>query len=41
VKSSVVVEYDGKNIKQLALKYGYSEKTIRRMLKNNLKKSSS
>lgn len=34
VKSRVVVEYDGKNIKQLALKYGYSEKTIRRMLKN-------
>ena len=33
VKRQVPVEYDGTNIKQLAKKYGYSEKTIRRMLK--------
>jgi len=36
VKSRVVIEYDGYNIKQLALKYGYSEKTIRRMLKESI-----
>jgi len=33
VKNQVPIEYDGKNIKQLAKKYGYSEKTIRRMIK--------
>lgn len=36
VKNQVPIEYDGKNIKQLAKKYGYSEKTIRRMVKENL-----
>ncbi len=36
VKKHIPLEYDGKNIKQLAKKYGYSEKTIRRMLKDNL-----
>ena len=34
VKIQVPIEYDGKNIKQLAKKYGYSEKTIRRMIKD-------
>lgn len=34
VKKQVPIEYDGKNIKQLAKKYGYSEKTIRRMIKD-------
>ena len=34
VKNQVPIEYDGKNIKQLAKKYGYSEKTIRRMIKD-------
>jgi len=29
----VIEEYDGSNIKYLAAKYGYSEKTIRRILK--------
>lgn len=33
VKKHVPIEYDGTNIKQLAKKYGYSEKTIRRMIK--------
>lgn len=33
VKKQVPIEYDGTNIKQLAKKYGYSEKTIRRMIK--------
>jgi len=36
VKSQVPIEYDGKNIKQLAKKYGYSEKTIRRMVKESV-----
>lgn len=36
VKNQVPIEYDGKNIKQLAKKYGYSEKTIRRMVKDSL-----
>lgn len=36
VKNQVPIEYDGKNIKQLAKKYGYSEKTIRRMIKENI-----
>ena len=34
VKTQVPIEYDGTNIKQLAKKYGYSEKTIRRMIKD-------
>ena len=33
VKAKIPLEYDGKNIKQLAKKYGYSEKSIRRILK--------
>ena len=35
VKKQISFEYDGRNIKQLAKKYGYSEKTIRRMIKEN------
>lgn len=34
VKKQIPIEYDGTNIKQLAKKYGYSEKTIRRILKD-------
>ena len=30
-------EYDGGNVRTLAAKYGYSEKTIRRILKENKK----
>jgi len=33
-----VAEYDGKNIRQLATKYGYSEKWIRKMIKEHNKK---
>lgn len=32
-------EFDGANYKQLARKYGYSERTVRRILKNELIKS--
>lgn len=31
----VVSEYDGNNIKKLATKYGYSEKWIRKMIKEH------
>ena len=30
-----VAEYDGKNVRQLATKYGYSEKWIRKMIKEH------
>lgn len=30
-------EYDGTNLKQLAMKYGYSEKTVRRIIKSEKK----
>jgi Mor family transcriptional regulator len=36
VKAKIPQEYDGTNIKQLAKKYGYSEKSVRRILKENL-----
>ena len=36
VKMVVPLEYDGTNIKQLAKKYNYSEKTIRRMIKESV-----
>lgn len=31
-------EYNGTNVRTLAIKYGYSEKTIRRIIKDSLKK---
>ena len=36
VKMIVPMEYDGGNVKQLAKKYNYSEKTIRRMIKESV-----
>lgn len=36
VRTQIPIEYDGTNIKQLAKKYGYSEKTVRRMIKEHL-----
>lgn len=32
----IIEEYDGTNIRTLAIKYGYSEKTIRRIIKDSL-----
>ena len=29
----IIDEYDGSNLKQLATKYGYSERTVRRIIK--------
>ena len=36
IQARIIKEYDGSNIKKLATKYGYSEKTIRRMIKESL-----
>lgn len=33
IQRIILQEYDGTNIKLLAVKYGYSEKTIRRLIK--------
>lgn len=35
IGEQVIKEYDGHNVKQLAAKYGYSEKWIRKMINNN------
>lgn len=35
IARQIVDEYDGGNVKQLATKYGYSEKWIRRILKKH------
>ena len=32
----IVQEYDGTNVKKLAVKYGYSEKTIRRIIRESV-----
>ena len=37
ISNQIVSEYDGHNIKQLATKYGYTEKWIRKIIKENLK----
>lgn len=36
IQQIIVKEYDGTNIRTLALKYNYSEKTIRRIIKDSL-----
>ncbi len=38
VKERVIKEFDGTNITALAIKYDYSEKSIRRMIKESIKK---
>ena len=35
IKAVIQEEYDGTNLRDLTHKYDYSEKTIRRILKNN------
>lgn len=37
IQELVVQEYDGTNIRILATKYNYSEKTIRRIIKDSVK----
>ncbi len=41
IRQQIVEEYDGHNIRQLAVKYGYTEKWIKRILKNNIDEQSS
>ncbi len=36
IQKIIVQEYDGTNIKTLVIKYGYSEKTVRRIIKDSL-----
>lgn len=35
VQKIIAQEYDGTNVKSLAIKYGYSEKTVRRIIKES------
>lgn len=37
IQKYIAEEYDGTNIRILAVKYGYSEKTIRRIIKEHIK----
>ena len=36
IQKIIVQEYNGTNIKMLAIKYGYSEKTVRRIIRESL-----
>lgn len=36
IQELIVQEYDGKNVRTLATKYNYSEKTIRRIIKESV-----
>lgn len=36
VKRKILEEFDGTNLKQLAVKYSYSEKTLRRLIKDSV-----
>ena len=38
IQQIIVQEYDGTNVRTLAIKYGYSEKTVRRIIKDSLEK---
>lgn len=37
IQELIVQEYDGSNVRTLATKYNYSEKTIRRIIKDSVK----
>lgn len=36
IQKCIVQEYNGSNVRTLAIKYGYSEKTVRRIIKESL-----
>ena len=38
VHQAIIQEYDGTNVRMLAIKYNYSEKSIRRIIKEHTKK---
>ena len=37
IQQIIVQEYDGANVRTLAIKYGYSEKTVRRIIRDSLR----
>lgn len=39
IQQAIIQEYDGTNVRMLAVKYNYSEKTIRRIIKESVEKS--
>lgn len=39
IRNQIIDEYDGHNVKQLATKYGYTEKWVKKILKENIDKS--
>lgn len=39
IQQAIIQEYDGTNVRMLAIKYNYSEKTIRRIIKDSAEKS--
>lgn len=38
IRAQIIAEYDGSNIKQLATKYGYTEKWVKKILKEHIDK---
>ena len=36
IQQNIIEEYDGTNIRTLAIKYNYSEKTVRRIIRDSL-----
>lgn len=36
IKQIIVQEYDGANVRMLAVKYGYSEKSVRRIIRESV-----
>jgi len=40
IQELIVQEYDGTNVRTLAIKYNYSEKTIRRIIKESVENNS-
>ena len=38
IQQIIIQEYNGSNIRTLAIKYGYSEKTVRRIIKDSVEK---
>ena len=36
IKKQIIEEYNGYNVKQIALKYGYTEKWVKKILKDNI-----
>ena len=39
IQQIIVQEYDGTNVRTLAIKYGYSEKTVRRIIRDSIEKN--